>query len=249
MTWGRSGDPGLVPSQAGSALVAWTPIPPVLECLGCDVTSDRAEWGHYKVMLHEGKKTMVPHKMGCFKCVTAVKYSGKPKDADWEEFEPLLMSNPECKNELALWRGRLDAGGVYDAAFTPEGVDVKTEVSLSWVEDMDINIMDPSVSTPAVQKMTDPRGAEHNVVLTVPDGDTSARRKAVWQSKTTYTFTEHHLRPETMVREQQGKEVWAACRGSCPFRGPMTRTEYEKMTKGGSATAAPPRDAGLDQVS
>ena len=124
---------------------------------------------------HEGKNTMVPHKKGCFKCVTGVQYGAKPKNADWDEFEPLLVSNPKCKEQLATWRKRLESGGVHDATVAPESVRVETDVSLSWEEEMDINIVEDdglaaSQAAGAVQRMTDPSGTEHNVVLTIPLG-------------------------------------------------------------------------------
>jgi hypothetical protein len=97
----------------------------------------------------------------------------------------------------------------------------------------------------AVQRMTDPRGTEHNVVLTIPPGQPSTTRKAVWESTTTYKFTQHYLRPETMVRQEQGQEIWAAYRGRCPFRGPVTFDEFMKMVQQrGSASAAPPQPQG-----
>ena len=101
---------------------------------------------------------------------------------------------------------------------------------------MDINIVEgdglsASQAAGAVQRMTDPRGTEHNVILTIPPGQPSATRKAVWESNTTYKFTQHYLRPETMVRQEQGQEIWAAYRGRCPFRGPVTFDEFTKMVQ------------------
>ena len=48
--------------------------------------------------------------------------------------------NPKCKEQLATWRKRLDSGGVHDATFALASVQVETDVSLSWEEEMDINI-------------------------------------------------------------------------------------------------------------
>ena len=73
---------GLVHSQDADALVSSSAIPLDSSCLGCDAILEHAEWGHYKVVLDEGKKTMVPHKKGCLTCVTAVEYGDKPKNAD-----------------------------------------------------------------------------------------------------------------------------------------------------------------------
>ena len=120
----------------------------------------------------------------CNRC--AIRSQGaKPKNADWDEFEPLLVSGPKCKEQLATWRKRLESGGVHSATFAPESVQVETDVSLSWEEAMDINIVEGDglavlQVAGAVQRMTDPRGTEHNFVLSIPLGLPSASRKAVW---------------------------------------------------------------------
>ena len=85
---------------------------------------------------------MVPRKKCCFKCVTVAQYGAKPKNADWDEFEPLLALSPKCKEQLATWRKRLESGGVHYATFALESVQVETDVSLSWEEEMDINIVE-----------------------------------------------------------------------------------------------------------
>jgi hypothetical protein len=110
--------------------------------LGCDATLEHAEWGHFKVIPHEGKNTMVPHKKGCFTCVTAVHHGAIPKNADWDEFEPLLVLSPKCKEQLATWHNKLESGGVHGATFAPKSVQVDTDVILAWQEEMDINIVE-----------------------------------------------------------------------------------------------------------
>ena len=119
---------------------------------------------------------------------------------------------PKVKEQLATWRKRLESGGVHNATFAPESVQVETDVSLSWEEEMDINIVEGDGLAAlqvagAVQRMTDPRGTEHNVVLPVPLGRPLASRKAVWQITTTYKFIQHYVRPETMVRHKQCQET------------------------------------------
>ena len=84
---------------------------------------------------------MVPHKKGCLTCVTAVQYGAKPKNADWDEFEPLLSLSPKRKEQLATWRKRLESGGLHDATFCTlirAGVDR----CKSLMGEMDINIVE-----------------------------------------------------------------------------------------------------------
>jgi hypothetical protein len=53
------------------------------------------------------------------------------------------------------------------------------------------------------------------------------------------------LRPESMVRQEQGRDTWAAYTGRCSSRGPLTYDEFTKMRQQRvSASTAPPQPQG-----
>jgi uncharacterized protein (AIM24 family) len=53
-----------------------------------------------------------------------------------------LVLSHKCKVQLATWRNRFESGGVHDVTFAPASVQVETDVSLSWEEEMDINVVE-----------------------------------------------------------------------------------------------------------
>ena len=197
-----------------------------LYCIGCGASSKQKPWGRMNVFRDRCSGKVLEKKpvgTGCAECRETFAEAALPGTSSWEEEMQEDSAKASLSEHVERRRGQ-------PSHFEKHSHSVETQYRTIWQDEyeaVDASEMKQRLGANAllrsgvqVDVVTDSQGQPREVILC----PTGALPKVLVQTIVTHTHTEHKLRPETHLRQEQGAEFKAQMRETIrqePQRRPM----------------------------
>ena len=208
------------------------PYEDVLTCTGCGSRSDAKPWGAQAVVLSPDRSAVLrqrPHGTVCLECKEAAYVAMLPRRARWEEFEPSLHTGSQHRTALEQWRAL--RAGVKAPRFLAQSASQVTNMGYRWEETFqvftpsDLGMATRNIPGVTTHMVRDAQGESREVILVK---DPASPPRIIMYHDVQVGLQDHHLRPETHLRREQGQEFWAALQQQARQNQPRVATALTK---------------------
>lgn len=208
------------------------PYEAALTCTGCGSHSDAKPWGAQAVVLSPDRSAVLrqrPHGTVCLECKEAAYLALLPRRARWEEFEPSLLTGSQHRTALEQWRAL--RAGAKAPRFLAQSASQVTNMGYRWEEAFQVfTPSDLGMATRTIPGVTthmvhDAQGESREVILVK---DPAMPPRIIMYHDVQVGLQDHHLRPETHLRREQGQEFWAALQQQARQSQPRVATALTK---------------------